>query len=117
MLTREQILECQDIQVEKVEVPEWGGHVFVKSITGEERDWLEMSTYDDKKKDKKVDMKHFRAKIISLSVCNENKERLFSEKDIVALSGKNAAALQRIFDVAQRLSGLTNEDADELLKN
>ena len=33
-LTKEQILEAQDIQREEVEVPEWGGTVYVKSLSG-----------------------------------------------------------------------------------
>lgn len=118
MLTKEQILACDDIQLELVAVPEWGGDVYVKSLTGAERDWLEMSTYEEKKgKDKNINMKNFRAKLVSLSVCDEHKQRLFDEKDIDVLTAKSAAALQRIFEVAQRLSGFTNADADELSKN
>lgn len=118
MLTKEQILQCDDIQLELVSVPEWGGDVYVKSITGAQRDWLEMSTYEEKKgKDKNINMQNFRAKLVSISVCDENKEPLFDDKDIAILTNKNAAALQRVFEVAQRLSGFTNADADELSKN
>ena len=37
MLTRKQILECADIPTEIVKVPEWGGEVLVKGLTGAER--------------------------------------------------------------------------------
>jgi len=118
MLTREQILACEDIVYEEVEVPEWGGTVLVKSLTGAERDWLEMSVLQEKKpKDTTANMMNFRAKLASLSICDEKHVRLFTEKDVEALTGKSAIALQRVFNVAQRLSGLTAEDAEQLTKN
>lgn len=123
MLTRDQILKCNDIQIEKVSVPEWGGDVFVRSLTGSERDWLEASTVVDKivgkgkKSDREIDMSNFRAKIVSLATCDKDGTAIFTKDDVLELSKKSAAALQRVFEVAQRLSGLTKEDADELLKN
>jgi hypothetical protein len=42
---------------------------------------------------------------------------VFTDADIVALGAKNAAALNRLFEVAQRLSGLRGEDFEELLGN
>lgn len=117
MLTREQILQCNDITIEQVEVPEWGGSLYVKSLTGAERDWLEMSIFQEKKTDTNANMKNFRAKLASLSICDEKGERLFTDKDIDVLAGKSAIALQRIFNIAQKLSGLSPEDADSLVKN
>jgi hypothetical protein len=38
-------------------------------------------------------------------------------KDITALSKKSAAALDRIFQVAQRLSGIGQEEVEETVKN
>jgi hypothetical protein len=48
---------------------------------------------------------------------DENGERLFQEEDTFPLGGKSAAALDRIFTVAQRLNGLRDEDVQELAKN
>jgi len=41
---------------------------------------------------------------------------LFTDADVKALGMKSAVALQRVFDVAQRLSGITSDDVDELAK-
>lgn len=49
MLSREQILGCSDIPTEIVKVPEWGGEVMVKGLTGSQRDWLEMSIFAEKR--------------------------------------------------------------------
>jgi hypothetical protein len=39
---------------------------------------------------------------------------LFSEADVEFLGGKNAAALEKVFNAACRLSGITDEDLKEL---
>ena len=43
VLTREQILKADDMTTERVPVPEWGGEVLVKSLTGRQRDEFEGS--------------------------------------------------------------------------
>ena len=40
-----------------------------------------------------------------------------SDADMEALGEKSAAALQRVFDVARRLSGMSESDVEELTKN
>lgn len=116
-LTKEQILGASDIQIKKVEIPEWNGFVFVKGMTAKERDCFEASIIRMNGKVRKVDMRDLRAKLVSKSICDEDGKLLFDEKDIKELGEKSASAVQRIFTVAQELSGLTDEDAEELLKN
>ena len=43
MLTREQILQSDDLPCETVPVPEWGGEVQVRTMTGTDRDAFEAS--------------------------------------------------------------------------
>lgn len=116
-LTKEQILGASDIQIKKVEIPEWNGFVFVKGMTAKERDDFEASIIRMNGKVRKVDMRDLRAKLVSKSICDKDGKLLFDEKDIKELGEKSASAVQRIFTVAQELSGLTDEDAEELLKN
>ena len=42
-LNREAILAAEDLPRELVEVPEWGGAVYVRALTGAERDQFEAS--------------------------------------------------------------------------
>jgi len=42
-LTKEQILGASDIEIEKVDVSEWGGFVYVKGMTAKQRDDFEAS--------------------------------------------------------------------------
>jgi hypothetical protein len=113
-LSREAILQAQDIQIEEVQVPEWGGSVYVKGMTGTERDAFEMSIVRTKGKSTEINMNNIRAKLAASAICNEQGARLFTDADVKALGGKSAAALQRVFEVAQRLSGIGDEDVKEL---
>jgi hypothetical protein len=114
MLNRDDILKAQDLKTEIVPVPEWGGDVIVRGMTGAERDKFEASIVQTKGKDQTLNMVNIRAKLASATICDEQGKRLFSDADIVQLSAKSAQALQRIFVVAQKLSGIGEEDVKEL---
>lgn len=116
-LSRDAILAVNDVQYEDVPVSEWGGTVRVKSLTGKERDALEASMIVGKGKNANVNLNNLRAKLVARSIVDENGARIFSDDDITALGAKSAAALTRVYEVAQRLSGITQEDVDELTKN
>ncbi len=116
-LTKDQILQAQDIMFEDVPVPEWGGTVRVVTLTGNERDAIEASMIVGKGKNKDVSLANLRAKVVARSIVDEEGKRIFEDEDIAALGRKSAAALNRVYEVAQRLSGITQEDVDELTKN
>jgi len=114
ILTKDQILQADDIRKEQVEVPEWGGSVWVKTMSGAERDQLEASIISTPGE---RNMENLRAKIVALSVVDPNGERLFSFEEAIELTKKSARALDRVFSVAQRLSGFTPQDVEDLTKN
>lgn len=117
MLTREQILQANDIITEEVPVPEWGASVLVRGMTGAERDDFEASVLEQRGQKFHVKLKNARARLVALTVVDETGQRIFSDDDVAALGKKNAAALNRVYEVAARLSGITDEDVDELAKN
>jgi hypothetical protein len=129
LLSREEILEAQDLETEIVPVPEWGGDVRVKGLTGEERDSYEAAclqerpSYDAKGKQVRGrtemarNLSNVRAKLVARSIVGEDGERLFTDHDVAVLGKKSAAALERVFDVAARLSRLSDEDVEELAGN
>ncbi len=117
LLTRDDILKAQDLPVEEIEVREWGGLVRVRGLTGAERDAFEQSIVERQGKKARMNLRNVRAKLVALCVVDEQGNRLFTDDDVEALGRKSAAALDRIFEVAQRLSGLTPADVEELLGN
>jgi len=116
-LTRQQILDADDLKTEEVNVPEWGGVVVVKAMTGTERDAFEASTVDTRNPEKRT-FENIRAKLVSRTVIDpDTKKRLFTVADIEVLGKKSAAALDRIYTVSSKLSKVSADDVEELLKN
>lgn len=115
VLDRETILEADDASYELVPVPEWGGEVRVRSLTGWERDQYESSINIQQGGGKsKLNLLNARAKLAALVCVGDDGNRLFSDDDALALGKKSAFALNRIFDVATKLSGLSESDVQEL---
>ncbi len=117
LLRREDILAASDIQTEEVEVPEWGGCVLVRGMTGAERDEFEASVMERKGKNVRFNLNDARAKLVAACVVDEAGARVFSDSDVRLLTRKSAAALDRVAQAAQRLSGLREDDLEELAKN
>ena len=114
MLTKQQILDADDLPREKVTVPEWGGDVLVRMLTGTDRDRFEASIQGE---GGKVDLKNVRARFCSLTMVDEGGHRLFADNEVLALGKKSAKALDRVFSAAQKLNGLTDDDVEELAGN
>lgn len=107
-LDRAAILAAQDIQTEVVNVPEWGGDVRVRGMTGVQRDAFDRATVDA---DGKADLTNFAARLAATCVVDDQGNPLFTLDDIDLLADKSGAALQRVSAVAMRLSGLGAEGA------
>ncbi len=119
LLTRDQILAAKDLPHEDVPVPEWGGTVRLRGLTGDERDAYELSIIAGQEavsKGKLTDA-HIRSSLVALSIIDENGKRVFAESDIAALGAKSVAALDRCYAAAQRLSRLSKKDIEELKGN
>ena len=115
MLTRDSILQADDLRRELVKVPEWGGEVYVRVMTGTERDRLEQTTFANRKPGDTV--QNIRAAYAAYSVCDESGTLIFTPADIVARGQKCAAALDRVFEVSQRLNRISAKDVEELKGN
>jgi ribosomal protein S21 len=117
-LTKEQILAAADLPEEVVDVPEWGGKVLIRGMTGAERDAFEESVMVTRGNNRELNLRNFRAKLVARSIVDPvTKERMFSDNEIVELGKKSARALQRVFEAALRLNGMTAESVEELTKS
>ena len=114
ILNKKQILEAVDLKTVKVSVPEWNGEVFVRTLSGAERDSFEQSIFGE---DRKMDMDNVRAKLCALAIVDEKGNRVFDESDVIALGKKSGRALDRIYGVAQTLNGIGEGDIEKLVKN
>jgi hypothetical protein len=114
VLSKDQILEADDLKRETIATPEWGGDVLVRELRGRERDAFEEGSMD---KQRNISMANMRARLVAMSAIDEEGERLFSNKEAAALGDKSATALNRLFEVCCRLSGITESDVDKLEGN
>lgn len=132
VLSREDILNAKDTKIEFVETPEWApddpdAGVYVKGLSGVARDSFEMAMLEQrritsaqgkKKNVQVVNLKNLRAKLVVRCAVDhpdpELAHEIFTMADVEALGEKNAAPLNRIYAKARELSGLSDEDVDEL---
>lgn len=106
----DQILAAEDIGSEDLAVDEWGGvKVRVRGLTGTERDAYEAKAVALRNGGQDVELRlaDFRARLVVKCLYDpESNERIFADSEVSALGGKSAVVLERLFMVAQRLSGL-----------
>ena len=117
VLSREDILKAEDRRIEVVEVPEWGGSVRVRSMTGAERDQFEGEVLDIRRGGVELKRANFRARLVVRTVVGDDDKPMFSPGDLEALGAKSAAALDRVIAVAMRLNGLEPGALEVAAKN
>lgn len=117
LLKRQQILDANDMKTEIVSVPEWGGDVCIKMMTGTERDAFEAATIKQNKNGSQSrNFDNVRARFLVKVIIDpdDNNLPVFTESDIKALGAKSVAALDRVFSAAQELNSVTDQDVENL---
>jgi len=116
---REDILQIDDLPTEDVYVEPWGAWVRVRALTAGERDAYQNSMFEVRHRGRgqppeiRYKPEKASARLVALSVIDEQGNRLFTEADVEALARKNARAIDIIAAVARRLSGLDEEALEE----
>jgi|APSaa5957512535_1039671.scaffolds.fasta_scaffold05366_5 hypothetical protein len=109
-LTKEQFLNESIIETEEVEVG--SGKMLVRGLTASEREaFVREMGGEEGVVDNLV------VRLVSNCVIDPNsKIKLFSEKDVKALGDKSSLIIDKLFKVAQKLSGLTEEAVADIEK-
>lgn len=129
ILTKDTILSADDIRKEKVEVPEWGGSVYVRIMTGLQRE--EYMTHLIREKEGSFNKKGERIEAIGkkekfeasallacFTICDKDGVLLFNKSDVVKLGMKSSVALERIVAKANKLNKMFGEkEIEEEVKN
>lgn len=117
VLNKADILAADDLPVAAVPVPEWGGSVHVRALTGTERDQFEEWVAGRKPGDERPSSKAVRGRLASLVICDEKGRRLFTDDESGMLGDKAGKALDRVILKARDLSGMAPGDAEEARGN
>lgn len=122
LLTREQLLKKDILKVERVDLSA-EEHIFVRQMTGRERDRFEQSLIKEVTNKKgrityQRSLDDFRAKLAVNTVCDDKGNNLFEPTDYGTLSmNMSAAKLELIVNKAQELNKISEEDKEGLVKN
>ncbi len=108
---RETIFAANDIKSEKVEVPEWGVTVEVRTMTALDRTRLQSAAASG---EGKVDMTKFMPDAVIASVFDpETGLPIFTEKDRDALLSKSGTVVERLAQTALNMSGMGADSVDK----
>lgn len=108
---RDTIFAAKDIPTELVDVPEWAVTIEVRGMTGADRTRILDTAVSSSGK---VDLQVVYPEIV-IGTCYdpETGEKVFELDDRDAILAKSAQAIDRLAQVGMRLSGFTEEAADE----
>lgn len=110
-LSKEQILAAKDWTSEVVAVPEWGGDVHIRAMSGADRDEFTKAIGEQREVGK------FEASLLALTLADEHGALLFTLEEVETLRGKSAAVLDRLASEAMRVNGMKAGSKDEAVKN
>jgi hypothetical protein len=125
VVTREAMLAATGCPEEAVYVPGLKGWVVVRGLSGEALDAYHEAIMRGKGKNREVNARNLRVKLLvrTLHVAVPVPDQpgkftagalLLREDDIVALSRIRGDIIGQLFPISQRVSGLSDEEADEL---
>jgi len=98
----EEILNRDDFTFEELEVPEWGGTIRIRSLSGNER--TKITNMVQKRKDGDGMFEQ----VVIFAAVDENGKRIFRDDHLAALKEKSASVTQRIGSKILELSGFNN---------
>ena len=107
MLTKDQILSADDLRHVDVDVPEWGGTIRLQTITARDRQKFHAGGT-------KGAMDDFMERFIVACATDENGKLLFTSEDVKALGSKSAMALNRVFEAAVELNGMSQRGIEDI---
>jgi hypothetical protein len=111
MLTRDEFFMAIEPRIEKM--PFGKGHVFVRTLSGDERGEVEKRFDGRQPKDDPAD---FRACIVALCTCDENGNPFLTLDDVANLKQKASGPVEPLFSKACELNGFTKKDIENLEK-
>lgn len=108
VLTKDEILSRGAPRTEEIEVPAWGGSVFVRQLGIVERIAFQQAGAEGPGDNS------LWVRLALLAVCDADGARLFTDEDLATLCEMDGAALEPVVEAAMRLNGfLTPAEREE----
>lgn len=120
MLTRDMIAEAIDYEMIEKEIPEWGGTIFLRSMTAHNYDAMQVwfARFGGEKGSMQVLLREepellngLKTTLISYCLCDKDGTFLFDDEEGRAiLQSKSGTVIDRLYDAAMALNKLTEEE-------
>ena len=121
-LGRKAILETQDVlAIEKVELTR--GHVFVREMTGREKNTWEQSMMKKTSSQGsgvgyETTLDNYKAKLAVVTMCDEKGKLFLDMRDLAKVNlMMSASNLEKVVNAAQKINAISEEDKEDMLKN
>tara|TARA_Y100000593_G_C4310742_1_gene338218 strand:+ start:2647 stop:3000 length:354 start_codon:yes stop_codon:yes gene_type:complete len=115
-LNKDQILKAIDAKTIEVDVPEWGGTILLRGMTGKARNdyehWAAQQTQQEV-----PDYRGIRERLIISCAVDDAGNALFDSDDLAALSQKSSEVIDRLHAKCQEICGMTSESVEDAEKN
>jgi hypothetical protein len=102
-LDKHSILAADDASISRVDVPEWGGHVFLKTLSV--ADGIEFQSAKEGIGDEKVLIL-----FLTYALCDEAGVPIFARSEIDEIARKNPHVIARLGNAALSLNKMTESD-------
>jgi hypothetical protein len=109
-LTKAQIEASDDLKVETVEVPEWGGEVVIRAWSVDDSDRFAQLLQEGQETGF---IKNFRANVAAMSIVDEAGDLMFTPEEVTKLGKKSPAAMNRVHLAALKLNGLQADAVED----
>lgn len=114
-LTFADVLAVEDLPVEWVEVPQWGGWIGVRTLRADERAELERQFSKKRPGD---DPAAFRRALLKSTLVNQDKSQFLPDEEHARqLMLKSAEAVEMLVEKSLTINGFRQKDVEALEKN
>lgn len=121
MLNRDSILGARDFGLKEIDVPEWGGTIYLRKWSAKDRNaYIGKSVNVDEDGSGHVNYEAiFDSQVwaVAMSICDEDGKRLFTDDELDLLATKNGDVIQRLCEEVYKLNGLAEKSVEESAKN
>ena len=112
---KDKILKAEDIEFMVLEVKEWGVNIMVQGLDGAGRARVMSRAFDD---DGNPDLESVYPDLLLASLRDpETRELIFAEEDREKLLSKSGKVIERLSQVAAKMSGLNQTALEDAEKN
>lgn len=113
-LTIQSIQQVNDIETKDIEIPEWGGTMCFRLLSGSQRDEYEAFAMMRRKKGV-LDPRGLKARLVAMCAIDENGQPFFPNVNeaVALLNSKSGKVVDRLYDELTLFNGFRSETKEE----